>query len=521
MDRVQPCCHHHECADDKVYRGMRYLRVQSLRWPAAGALLILAGLTGCGSQYRPVINPITKTGPPAQPLAYVAVFSQPGQQAASADTDYPCPGTQPPYLNPGVVTVLDSSGDSVAAQATLGNGPITFAMDPSGSYAFSQNCDGTLSSMVISGSLMSKNVSTSALLPGSRPINSLILSSAQEYIVEQGGPNHNAIAAMTSNPPELKTEISDVAPSVINLTGIPTSQRIYSISQGNTLSTAGDLPWGSCGTPSSVTVNGEADGIQTSTDSISSRIPLGVCPVYGVTSPDGRRAFILNRGSGTITVINTQTDQLDTINASPHLSGTGTINLCNGAVPCNAGPVYADFYAPSNLLVVANYDNDTVSVIDTSLVESGVGAGNDSPNFGNVLATIPVGHQPAALTVLQDPTNTRAYVANKGDGTVSVVSLTSFTPLSTITLPVQNSVTPQPRSIVSNFNYPIGKVYVSAQNSPYVTVIRTDTDVISAQILVQGNVADIHIDRQYAALASSGSGANSQIDSRSVGSGAP
>jgi DNA-binding beta-propeller fold protein YncE len=401
-------------------------------------------------------------------------------------------------------------------------------MDSSGSYAFSQNCDGTLSSMVISGSLMSKNVSTSALLPGSRPINSLILSSAQEYIVEQGGPAHNAIAAMTSNPPELKTEISDVAPSVINLTGIPAAQRIYSISQGNSL--GGNLTWGACGNPSSVTVNGEVDGIETSTNSISSRIPVGVCPVYGVTSPDGKRAFILNRGSGTITVINTQTNQLDTIDASPQLNGTGTINLCGGVTPCNAGPVYADFYAPSNLLVVANYDNDTISVIDTSLVESGVGAGNDSPNFGKVLATIPVGHQPAALTVLQDPTNTRAYVANKGDGTVSVVSLTSFTPLSTITLsPVpaptstdpNNTVTALPRSIVSNFNYPIGKVYVSAQNSPYVTVIRTDTDVISARILVQGNVADIHISRQYAALTSSGTGANSQIDSRSVGSGAP
>ena len=496
---------------------MRYLRVQSMRWPAAGALLVLAGLTGCGSQYRPVINPITKTGPPAQPLAYVAVFSQPGQQAASADTDYPCP-TQA-YTNPGVVTVIDSSGESVAAQATLGNGPITFAMDPSGSYAFSQNCDGTLSSMVISGSLMSKNVSTSALLPGSRPINALILSSAEEYIVEQGGPDHNAIAAMNSNPPELKTEISDVAPSVINLTGIPSGQRIYSISQGN--SNGGNLAWGACGDPSSVTVNGEADGIETSSNSISSRIPVGVCPVYGVTSPDGRRAFILNRGSGTITVINTQTNQLDTIDASPYLNGTATINLCNGAVPCNAGPVYADFYAPSNLLVVANYDNDTVSIIDTSLVESGVGAGNDSPNFGKVLATVPVGHQPAALTVLQDSSNPRAYVANKGDGTVSVVSLTSFTPLSTITLPVRDGVTAQPRSIVSNFNYPIGKVYVSAQNSPYVTVIRTDTDVISAQILVQGNVADIHINRQYAALVTSGANANSQIDSRSVGSGAP
>ncbi|MFZ0661622.1 MAG: YncE family protein [Acidobacteriaceae bacterium] len=493
-----------------------------MKWPATGALLVLAGLTGCGSQYRPVINPITKTGPPPQPQAYVAVFSQPGQQAASAAAPSPCPGSQPPYTNPGVVTVIDSSGDSIAAQATLGNGPMTFAMDPTGSYAFSENCDGTLSSMVISGSLMTKDVATSALLPGSSPINALILSSGQQYIVEQGGPAHNAIAAMGSNPPTLKVEISDIAPSVINLTGAPAAQRIYSISQGN--SNGGNLPWGACGTPSAVTVNGEADGIEVATNSISSRIPVGVCPVYGVTSPTGIRAFILNRGSGTITVINTQSNQLDTVNASPYLNGDGTINLCNGATPCDAGPVYADFYAPSNLLVVSNYDNDTISVIDTSLVSTGIGAGNDSPTFGKVLATIPVGHHPAAVTVLQD--GSRAYVANEGDGTVSVVSLSSFTPLTTIALaPVpaptptdpNNMAVPLVRSIVSNFNFPAGKVYVAAQNSPYVTVIRTDTDVISSRILVQGNVADIHISHQYAGL----SNANSQIQSRAVGSGAP
>lgn len=483
-----------------------------MKWPAAGALLVLAGLIGCGSQYRPVINPITKTGPPSQPQALVAVFSQPGQVAASAANASPCPGTLPPYANPGVVTVLDSSGDSIMAQATLGNGPMTFAMDPNGSFAFSENCDGTLSSMVISGSLMTKSVATSALLPGAAPINALILSSGAQYIVEQG---HDAIAAMSSNPPTLKVEIP-VAPSVINLTGAPSAQRAYSISQGN--SNGGNLAWGACGTPSAVTVNGEADGIDLASNSISSRIPLGVCPVYGVTSLDGARAFILNRGSGTISVINTQSNQLDTVNASPYLNGNGTINLCNGATPCDAGPVYADFYGPGNLLVVSNYDNDTVSVISVSLDIYG----NDSPTFGKVLATIPVGHQPAAVTVLQD--GGRAYVANEGDGTVSVVSLTTLTPLTTITLaPVpdpanpSNTVIPQPRSIVSNYNNPAGKVYVAAQNSPYVTVIRTDTDVISSRILVQGNVTDIHITHQYAAQSS----VNNQIESRSVGSGAP
>lgn len=485
-----------------------------MKWPAAGALLVLAGLTGCGSQYRPVINPIPQTGPPGQPLAYVAVFSQPGlQPGLPSDTTPPCPAAA--YASPGVVTVLDVSGDSVSALATLGNGPLTFALDPTGSFAFSENCDGTLSSMVISGTLQTKNVATSTLLPGSAPINALVLSNAGQYIVEQG---HNAIAALASNPPTLKVEITDIAPSVINLTANGSSTRVFSISQGN--SNGGDLPWGACGNPSAVSVNGEADGIEVASNSVSSRIPVGVCPVYGVTTQDNKRAFILNRGSGTLTVINTQTNQLDTVNASPYLNGNATINLCNGATPCNAGPVYGDLYTPGNLLVVSNYDNDTVSVIDTSLDVYG----NDSASFGQVLATIPVGHQPAAVSVLQD--GSRAYVANEGDGTVTVVSLTSFTPLTTIQLaPVPAptptdpaaTVTPQPRSIASNYNYPAGNVFVGAQNSPYVTVIRTDTDVVSAQVLVQGNVVDLRTTRQYAAQ----SATNNIIQSHSVGSGAP
>jgi len=510
MKRMRAVIYNH--LSNRIYSGVRYLRVQSMKWPAALGMLALAGVSGCGSLYRPVINPVTKTGPASQPLSYVAVFSQPNLlQASASATAPPCPAQA--YSSPGVITVLDSSGDSVAALATLGNGPLAFALDPTGFDAFSENCDGTLSSLSVNGSLMTKDVATSTLLPGSSPINALALTGS-EYVVEEG---RNAIAAMSGNPPSLQVEITNVAPSVINLTGISKAQRIYSISQGNTLSAAGDIPWGSCADPSSVTANGEADGIELSSNSISSRIPLGVCPVFGVTSADGNRSFILNRGSGTITVINDQLNQLDMVNASPYLNGTATINLCNGATPCNAGPVDADFYTPGNLLVVANYDNDTISVIDTSLDIYG----NDSATFGKVLATIPVGHEPAALSVLQD--GSKVYVANEGDGTVTVVSLTSFQVLKTIQLaPVQdptnpgNTVAPLVRSIASVYNYPAGNVFVAGQNSPYVTVIRTDTDDVSARILVQGEVVDLRTTAQYA-----GQSGNNRYDSRSVGSGVP
>jgi DNA-binding beta-propeller fold protein YncE len=468
-----------------------------MKWLAAGALLVLAGAAGCGSQYRPVINPVVPTGPAAQPTSYAVVFSQPGLMPSDLPaTAPPCPTSA--YANPGVATIVDFSGDSIMALAQIGNGPLAFAVDPTGSLAYSENCDGTISSVPISTALQTNKVGSSTLLAGAVPINTLVTTGSQ-YVVEQG---RDAIAAMSGSPPALKQEVP-VAPAVINVAGASTSQRVYSISQGSTGSSS--VAWGDCANPSAVTAAGEADAIEIATNTISARLPLGVCPVFGVMSADSRRTFIMNRGSGTITVINSQLNTLDTA-----LNASGTINLCGGTTPCNAGPVYAEFYTPGNILAVSNYDNNTVSVIDTSLDVYG----NDSATFGKVLATVPVGSNPAMLTVLQD--GSRAYTANQGDGTVTVVNLTSFTAQKTISL---GSGTPNPRTIVSTYNYPSGKVYVTSQNSPNLVIIRTDTDVLSATLTIQGNVVGVRTTNQYAG--STTQGGNNITVSRSAGSGVP
>jgi DNA-binding beta-propeller fold protein YncE len=492
-----------------------------MKWLAAGALLVLVGVAGCGSQYRPVINPVTPTGPASQPQAFVTVVSQPGFTAVDpASTTGPCvrqtstPGQFQPYASPANVTVVDFSGDTIMATAQLGNGPLGFALDSTGVNAYTLNCDNTISSIPVSQALQTKNVQTSTLFQGSFPINALAISNKQ-YIVEQGT---NRIAAMTGTPPVLQQEIN-VPSSVINVTGIPASQRVYSISQGN--SKGGTVAWGQCADPSSVNVNGEADGIEVATNSISSQLQLGICPVYGVTSADGLRTFILNRGSGTVTVINAQQDTLDNLpnpnfNNLPNsnLGTNATINLCPGTTgACNAQPVFAEQYTIGNRLVVSNYGNNTVSVIDVSLDVFG----NDSATFGQVVGTINVGSKPVELTILQD--GSKIYTANSGDGTVTVGSLSSFQMLSTIT------IGGNPRTIDSIYNYPEGKVYVTSPNSQAVTVIRTDTDVVSATVAIQGNIVDLHTQTQYAGASTvvtgSATAQNGNTQSYSSGSGAP
>lgn len=472
--------------------------------PAAAGLAaaFVALAVGCGNQYRPVITPINPTGPAALPTAYVTVVSQPGFSPLLAGVTGPCSGT--PYATPAIYTLLDFSGDSVVAQANGGLGPITFSLDTTGASVYAPNCDGSLTTATATtSSLQTKNVLTSTLLPGSEPTNAL-LANGQLYVTEVGlhGPDcltTNCVAQMTGSPAALKQEIP-VAPSVINLTGYSTAQRMYSISQGNT--GGGAQPaWGDCANPSAVTATGEADAIETTSNTISARLPLGICPVYGFMTQDGQRTFIMNRGSGTVTVINSQLNAIDPVN------GTGTI-------PVGAGPVFADDYRNGQVLVTANYDGNSISIIDTSLDIYG----NDSATFGKVLATVPVGLHPVEAAVLQD--GSRVYVANQGDinagtpGSVSVVDLRNYQVLKTIPLAAN------PHAIAAVYNYPIGKVYVASQNSPFLTIIRTDTDIVSDTMEMEGNVVDMHVNSQYPGQASQGA-LNYVTESRSVGSGAP
>jgi DNA-binding beta-propeller fold protein YncE len=475
------------------------------RYPAgATAVLVLGGIaalaTGCGNQYRPVITPINPTGPAALPSAYITVVTQPGFSPLPAGVTGPCTGVT--YSTPSVYTLMDFSGDSVVAQANGGQGPITFSMEVGGADVYVPNCDGTLTTaQSTTSSLLTKFVLTSTLLPGSMPTNTL-LADGNLYVTEVGlhGPTcltTNCVAEMTGSPSALKQEIP-VAPSLINLTGFSTSERMYAISQGN--SSGGAQPaWGDCATPSAVTVNGEADAIETTTNTISARLPLGICPVFGFMTTDTLRDFIMNRGSGTVTVINSQLNVIDPAHPT---------------ITVGAGPVYADYYRVGQLLVTANYDGNSISIIDASLDVYG----NDSTTFGTVLATVPVGLHPVEVAVLQD--GSRVYVANQGDiaagtpGSVSVVNLTNYSVEKTIPL------TSNPHAIGAIYNYPIGKVYVASQNSPYLTIIRTDSDTVSVTPEMPGNIVEMHVNAQYPGQSTAGA-LNYQTESRSVGSGAP
>jgi YVTN family beta-propeller protein len=449
-------------------------------------------LAGCGETPRPVVTPVAVTPPAPQPQSYTVVTTSAGASLA------------------GLANVFDAAGDTLLTQASLGINPLALTLSSTAGSATTANTDGTVNSFTPSTTLETKNIQSSTLLQPAQPVN--LLSTASNLFITE--PNVPAVAVLTNNASGIYqlTQQLPVPASPINVAGNSSAARVYSITQDNG---AGLVAFGDCETPSQVTTPGQVQAIEISTVTISRTLPVGICPVYGIGSTDNNRVFILNRGSGTVTVINSQYNELDTTTGLANLNpATGALLLPppagTPAASFNAGPVFADYYTPASQLVTANYDSNTITIINTSLDQFG----NDSALFGQAV-TVPVGNGPDALTILRD--GSRVYVANQKDSTVSVVSLTNYQVLATI------PVTGHPISIASTFSTPYGQIYVLSSDQPYMSVIRTDTDQVAAVIQLDGTGVDVHTSAQSVAANSGTTGtvANAINVSHASGSGAP
>lgn len=464
------------------------------------ALAAAVVIAGCGNQYRPVITPINPTGPAPQPTSYAVVISSPSSTAN------------------GVATVLDYSGDTIMTQAPIGPNPTSFTLDANGAEGYTVNSDHTLTNFLVSQSEpQEKDIHYSTLPAAAQPVG--LFSPNSGLWVSDLNLNVVDVMSISGSAQAFKLAIP-VAPTPIGVVGINTiGQHVYAISQG--------VPFGvTCNnSPSSVSASGEADAIEVPSYTISTRIPLGKCPTYAIASPDGRRIFVLNRGSDTVTVIDSQNNTLDDrcpppsgctnqngqqYFSHPNLPLSTTAVTAVGVAPPNgttgmlpvAGPVYAEYIAATQQIVIADYDGGTVSLIDVSLDQYG----NDSPTFGTTF-TIPVGHNPASVTALAD--GSRAYTADQTDGTVHIVNLNSHTVEKTLT------VTGHPRTVVSTSNSLYGKVYVASPDSEFLTIIRTDQDIVDTTVLIEGNIVDVRVTTQ------SGSRGNANMSSRLPGGGQP
>jgi hypothetical protein len=489
-------------------------QARTLLAQAAVALTVSALIAGCGNNYRPVVTPVNPSGPAAQVTSYVVVVSSTGPSTA------------------GVATIIDYSGDTIMADATIGVNPYAFTIDELASEGYTINSDGTLTNFPITTTLQAKNVLVSTLPSTAVPVNMMAPSSGL-WAADLDG---NVADVFSGSPQVFKLAIPLANTLPVSVFGPPTltGQREYVLSQN-----VADAAPMTCNSSPRTAPLGSANPIEVASNTADPPIAVGHCPVYAVMSSDLRRFFVLNRGDDTVTVINAQNNTLDNQCPAP----TGCVNqngqtyfthpvlplstsavTSTGVTPPNgtagmtatAGPVYAEYNSATQQLVIANYDGGTISVIDVSLDEYG----NDSSTFGTTY-TIPVGNtatpNPASVTVVAD--GSKAYTANQNDtasgssnGTVTVVNLSTHQVEKTLT------VTGHPRTVASTQNSEYSKIYVASPDSPDVTVIEstpTVTDQIDTNILVQGNVVDLRVTTQ------NGSSGNANYTSRVPGYGQP
>ncbi len=441
---------------------------------AGVAVAALLGAAGCGNSYRPVVSAINPVGPAGQPQKYAVAISSP------TPPGQPCPAAGQPTSN-GLATIVDFSGDTVLITAALGVNPYFFMLNAGGTTGYTLNCDHTVNSFDVSTQLIASQVLETTLLPGSNPV-SVFASGTTTYLAD---PGLGQVDELTGTPPALKQELP-VAANPVWVVGQNNGARAYAISQG----TGGG--------------SGQVAAIETGANTISTTLPVGRGPVYGVMTVDQRRAFILNQTDGTVSVINAVSNAID--NAVPSFA-------------VGVRPVWADLVPTKNELVVLNEGTGTsagsLSVVSIPLCSAAAlptnpncNAANpvDAATFGTVLATVPVGINPIMVSALSD--GTRAYVINAGvrglpcaaNGvavtgvsttcTVSVVNLTSNTV--TATIPING----HPVYVASTVAAPTGKVYVVCNDSEVMTVIETDTDAVDTTIPLQGFGVSVRVTAQ-------------------------
>lgn len=130
-------------------------------------------------------------------------------------------------------------------------------------------------------------------------------------------------------------------------------------------------------------------------------VPVGVNPVAAACTSDGRKAYVTNQGSNTVSVVSTK----DFTN--------------QGNIPVGAAPGPITISADNNYVFVANTGDGTVSVIDT--------------NSDTVTNTLTVGTNPSEIVF--DSGLKRVYVVNTGSSSVSIIDDNAFpqTVLRTVT----------------------------------------------------------------------------------------
>jgi len=345
------------------------VRIRVVR--AVGVSLIISLLvlwSACGDYYRPVAFPITPPAPNPGFSHLVVVITDNGNS------------------NAGASTTIDVSGDTATSQSTVGIKPSYAALVSNGTAVYVANSvEDTVSAFVPT---VATPVTTISLPPGSTPNFVASTETATVYVSSSNG---TVSAISTAN--NVITNTIAVGGTPAAMAEIPNSQKLY-VANGTT----------AAGNGSVVSINTVDKTVNLPV--VASATAPWVSPTWVVARSDSQRVYVLDKGSGFVSAIDTNFDTV-----------VGTVSVGIGA----------DFmtYDPTlNRLYVTNPASNTVVALR---------AASDDLSLGVLTATVA---SPISAAALRD--GTRVYVAS---ATVSGTAVSSkVTVLNTAQLSIKTSI---------------------------------------------------------------------------------
>ena len=351
-----------------VYRQKRTLAGIAARmvWPTAIVFAVLIE-SSCGDTFRPIAQPIPL--PPPNPAAAHLVLSLSSNGS----------------LDPGAISRIDVSGDSVASVAVTGVAPVHAAFSNSGTKVYIANSlEDTVSASSSSNPTQATTISLAQLCGGggclpSHPVFVNSTEPSKMYVANSGNGTISVIntqsdvviatvavdPAFAGNP----LPAPNSAANPVALAELPNTSKIYSVNRGNST----------------------VSSISTLDDTVQTVIHFAAPPVWAVAGSDSAFVYVLDT-SGAISAINPLSDTV-----------TGSSSAGAGANYMFLDPVFGRLY-------VTNPVAGTVSIFDVAgnILNPHVGSPvSITAAPGSGCASAPM---PTAVTVLGD--GSRAYVAS-------------------------------------------------------------------------------------------------------------
>ncbi len=331
-------------------------------WSKAGFVALLVGVllgVGCNDVYRPIVTPIPLPGGDPSSADYVALLNQ----NPSGDRD--------------VVSFLDVSGDTNIGNRLVGPGASWVTWTGSKGATIVPNTGVDTSTQV---SFTTTIVGTATLLPGSQPVYAFTRNTSSMYLLNRGTnsdcPSSGSIGVLLTSTNSLQSNIC-VGPHPTFFT--QTNDGVRLIVLDDNLNQA----W----------------IINVVSGAIEAELPVGTDPVWAVVSTDNSTAYVVNKGSGDITVLDIT---------------SGTVR--NASIATNgSSPSYIAMDSKRTRLYVSNQGSDSVSVFDISSV---------TPTQLHAPVNVGAGAAPYALAVLAD--GSAVFVADTATNSVTRIDGNSF-----------------------------------------------------------------------------------------------